>query len=173
MKRWLFVVAIAWIIFHLIAYLILPHFIPYLGFFPYKEVANSYHLPGFLTSLANFDGEHYILIAKNSYSQYEQAFFPLYPFIIRMGGMVLRQNYLLSAILISFCSFFTGLFFFRQYLKEAVIDRKDPFPIWKWTLLFILLFPTSFFFTAVYTEGLFFLLAISTLYFLRKKKYLG
>jgi len=38
-------------------------------------------------------------------------------------------------------------------------------------LFFILTFPTSFFFGAVYTEGLFFLLFALTLYFLKKENY--
>jgi Gpi18-like mannosyltransferase len=37
--------------------------------------------------------------------------------------------------------------------------------------LFLLLFPTSFFFGAVYTEGFFFFLVVSTFYFLAKKNY--
>jgi len=49
------------------------------------------------------------------------------------------------------------------------------FLIWKtfdtWVLFFILTFPTSFFFGAVYTEGLFFLLFALTLYFLKKENY--
>jgi len=39
-------------------------------------------------------------------------------------------------------------------------------------LIFLVAFPTSFFFGAVYTEGLFFLLLVSTLYFLKKENYL-
>lgn len=39
-------------------------------------------------------------------------------------------------------------------------------------IIFLLLFPTSFFFGAVYTEGLFFFLFIGTLYFIKKENYL-
>src|SRR3989304_9578488 len=84
----------------LISYLA-PFFIPYLGFFPYKEIAAQYNLPRFLTALANFDGAHYLLIAKNGYSQYQQAFFPLYPLLIRSLSFIFLNNYLLTALVIS------------------------------------------------------------------------
>lgn len=171
MKRWFLLLVAAWIAFHLLAYFILPSFIPYLGFFPYKEAAAGYNLPGFITSMANFDGEHYLLIAKNGYSQYEQAFFPLYPILIRFVGIFFNQNYLLSAIVISSVSFFFGLFFFKNYIQQIVGDKKDHLPIWRWSQLLLLLFPTAFFFTAVYTEGLFFMLCMATLYFLNRKNF--
>jgi Gpi18-like mannosyltransferase len=123
-----------------------------------------------LTSLANFDGEHYILIAKNNYSQYEQAYFPLYPVLIRGIGFLLGNNLLLSGILISSFSFFIGLFFFKNYIQEIVENTSKHVPTWRWAQLLLLAFPTAFYFTTVYTEGLFFLLIVATLFTLQKKK---
>ena len=40
-----------------------------------KQVVN----PIWLWSRANFDGTHYLDIAKKGYGIYQQAFFPLYP----------------------------------------------------------------------------------------------
>src|SRR3989344_1173973 len=94
----------------LISYLA-PFFIPYLGFFPYKELALNYNLPEFLTALANFDGAHYLLIA-----QYQQAFFPLYPLLIRWLSPIFFNNHLLTALIISNISFLLGLFIFSKYL---------------------------------------------------------
>jgi Gpi18-like mannosyltransferase len=54
------------------------------------------------------------------------------------------------------------------------LEIDPPAGGWKlkiWPLIFLMAFPTSFFFGAVYTEGLFFLLLVSTLYFLKKKGY--
>jgi Gpi18-like mannosyltransferase len=143
-----------------------PKFIPYLGFFPYKDQLVNYHLPGWISSLANFDGLHYVLIAKNSYSQFEQAFFPLYPLLIRFLSPLFFNNQLLAGLIISNVSFLLGLWFFVKYLKIGNLKSKI------WSLIFLILFPTSFFFGAVYTEGLFFLLVILSLYFLKKNKYL-
>ncbi|GAB4218608.1 MAG: hypothetical protein Fur009_0080 [Candidatus Microgenomates bacterium] len=135
-----------------------PFFVIYLGFFPYKELLKDFNMPYFLTKLANFDGIHYLLIAKNGYSQFEQAFFPLYPIIIRIFNFLIN-NYLLTGILISNISFFFGLYF----LKKAFNNDN--------LILFLLAFPTSFYFGAVYTEGLFFLFFSLVLYFLKKERF--
>lgn len=139
--------------------------IPYLGFFPYKEELVKFNLPHLFSSLANFDGIHYLLIAKNGYHQWEQAFFPLYPLLIRIFNPVFK-NELITGLSISHLSFLIGLSIFAKYLK--MIDKKiNPFQV----IIFLLLFPTSFFFSALYTEGLFFFLFTSSLYFLKKEKY--
>src|SRR3989338_802593 len=169
----------------LISYLA-PFFIPYLGFFPYKELALNYNLPEFLTALANFDGAHYLLIAKNGYAQYQQAFFPLYPLLIRWLSPIFFNNHLLTALIISNISFLLGLLIFSKYLflchAEPVSASdftnkrsRNKFGMTKnnlliWTIIFLVTFPTSFFFGAVYTEGLFFLLFICALFFLKKDK---
>lgn len=140
--------------------------IPYLGFFPYKDQLPFFHLPEWISSLANFDGLHYILIAKNGYSQYEQAFFPLYPLLIKFLAPLFSNNQLLTGLIISNVSFLLGLFFL---IKITGGEKKGSLFLF---LILLLIFPTSFFFGAVYTEGLFFLLVISTLYFLKKNNYL-
>ncbi|MGB9707488.1 MAG: hypothetical protein ACPL1D_01915 [Microgenomates group bacterium] len=143
------------------------NFIPYLGFFPYKELLDSLNrqnIPQWLTSLANFDGIYYLLLSKHNYRQYEQAFFPLYPLLIRFLTPVFFNNQFLTAFFISNLSFLFGLYFFSQYLKE--INQKNSF----FALLLILFYPTSFYFGAIYTEGLFFLLLSLTLYNLKKNR---
>ena len=143
------------------------YIIPYLGFFPYKEIAQQFNLPSFLTSFANFDGAHYLLIAKNGYTTYQQAFFPLYPLLIRWLSPLFSNNLLLTGLIISNLSFLLGLYIFSKYLKLTTNNQQ----LTVWVIIFLLVFPTSFFFAAVYTEGLSFLLFISTLYFLKKEKY--
>lgn len=154
-------------IFHLLVSYLVPRFIPYLGFFPYKELLVDYHLPSWISAFANFDGLHYLLIAKNGYSQYEQAFFPLYPLMIKLFSFVFGNNYLLSALVVSNACFFLGLIMFTKYLKLILKDKARVF----YTVLLLLAFPSSFYFGAVYTEGLFFLLLVSSLYSLEKKRY--
>ena len=136
--------------------------IPYLGFFPYKNFLDKYQLPEFIRSLANFDGVHYLLIAKNGYSQYEQAFFPMYPFLIRLLASFLGENGLLAGLLISNLSLVLALWVFVKTFAQPKTD--------KWLLLFLLAFPTAFYFHAVYTESLFFLLVVLTFYYCQKQK---
>ena len=153
-------------IFDLLISYLSPSFISYLGFFPYKEVLRDYFLPQWIYSFANFDGIHYLLIAQNGYSQYEQAFFPLYPILIKFFSFIFK-NYLVSSLIISYVCFLTGLFVFKKYLGEILKNKKQVI----WTLIFLIIFPSSFFFGAVYTESLFFLTFISSLFFFQKKKY--
>ncbi|OGG24470.1 hypothetical protein A3A79_04780 [Candidatus Gottesmanbacteria bacterium RIFCSPLOWO2_01_FULL_43_11b] len=102
-------------------------------------------------SWANFDGVHYLNIAKAGYRQYLEAFFPLYPMLIGNSGPIF-------ALIISHISFFIGLLFLKM------IGEQKSLPL-------ILLFPTSFFFAAVYPESLYLGLAAGTLYALSKQKW--
>lgn len=113
----------------------------------------------FFQSLANWDGGHFLGIAKNGYSEkFQYAFFPLYPITIS----VLHQmtgNYLVAAILISVAASFLGI-----QLLYKLADKKLS------VIFAILFFPTSFYFLTVYSEGLFFSLVIASFYFFRKQK---
>jgi len=146
--------------------------VPYLGFFPYKELLVEYNLPPWVSAFANFDGIHYLLIAQQGYSQWEQAFFPLYPLLIKIVSFII-PNYLVVALLISNICFAIGVLIFHTYLKMISVEtsHRDISTHASWSLLFLLTFPTAFFFGVVYTEGLFFMLFILSLYFLHKKNY--
>ena len=137
--------------------------IPYLGFFPFKELLVEYYLPSWLSAFANFDGIHYLLIAKQGYSQWEQAFFPVYPLFIHFFSFIIPHP-LIAALVISNGSLLIGLIFFQKLLKGWGIKTLSP-------IMFLLSFPTAFFFGVVYTEGLFFMFFILSLYFLHRKQY--
>ncbi|QQG44327.1 MAG: hypothetical protein HYW86_00185 [Candidatus Roizmanbacteria bacterium] len=162
----IFILLVFWKIFNLLTAYLAPYFISYLGFFPYKEFFKWSNLPYFVESFANFDGLHYIVIAYQGYLVYNQVFFPLYPLLIR-GLNFFLHDYLLSGLLISNLSFVLAILIFKKYLTNLKISSKNSF----WIILVTLSFPTAFFFGALYTEGLFFLLFISALYFLQKKNY--
>ncbi len=154
---------LTWRFFDFLIVFLSPKFIPYLGEFPYLRQLILFG-NRFFSHFGNFDGIHYLLIAKNGYSQYEQAFFPLFPLLIRYLTP-LFGNELTSGIIISNLSLFAGIFL----LKDSLSLKKTCFIC---VVVFLLSYPTSFFFGVVYTEGLFFLLIASTLYFLKKKRYL-
>jgi len=115
---------------------------------------------------ANFDGVHYLWIAQNGYGLYEQAFFPLYPWLIRWLAKFIH-NYLFSGLVISHLTFFAGLYLFYRLL---LLDFSEKFACR--TIILLLLFPTSFFFASFYSESLFFFLMIAAFYFARKGKWL-
>ncbi|OGD83126.1 hypothetical protein A2165_01990 [Candidatus Curtissbacteria bacterium RBG_13_40_7] len=145
-----------------------PLFIPNFGArFPYfEERLVSSGFPHFIWSFGNFDGVHYLGIAQNGYAfQFTQVFFPFYPILIKLLSYLTFGNFLVSGLLISNLAFFGGLVLFFKLVKN-VYNEKIAF----WSCLFLLTFPTSFYFGAVYTEGLFFLLIISAFYLLYKNK---
>ncbi len=141
-------------------------YIPYLGFFPYRDELLKYHVPKYIYSLANFDGVHYIQIARKGYEQYTQAYFPLYPILIHMLGAVMHNQYLVASLLISTISFVAGIYIWNK-LVNVLFPASD---IAKWSSIFLLTYPTSFFFTTAYTESLFLLFTVVSLYLLAVKK---
>lgn len=151
-----------WQAFIVVVTLISPAFLPlretYLG-----GGTQAYLEKPWLLSRANFDGLHYLSIARNGYGYAQQAFFPLYPRLIS-----LFKDMVPAAVLISSISFLIGLYVFHRLLA---LDH--PSSVTRWIIICLLVFPTSFFFTAVYTEGLFFLLVVSAFYSARKGNWLA
>ena len=111
-----------------------------------------------LYSRANFDGNHYLTIARRGYGYAQQAFFPLYPNLIRYFSKYMLP--VTSGVAISIVSFFIAIIFLVKLVK---LDDSDP-NIAKWTIISLLAFPTSFFLGSVYTEGLFLMLVVLSFY---------
>lgn len=137
--------------------------IPYLGFFPYKEILELNPLPSFVSAFGNFDGVHYIKIASHGYDTYEQAFFPLYPIVIRAVTAIVG-NPLLNAVGISVITGFAAIILWAKLLGELGLDKH----IVRDTVLFTLFYPSSFYLGAAYTESLFMLLVVFTFYSVAK-----
>src|SRR3990167_799324 len=79
--------------------------LPFKPSFPYSEALLTPHGSPLFWSWANFDGVHYLGIAAKSYfAQFTQAFFPLYPLLIRiLTGFI--HNSILNGLIISNFSF--------------------------------------------------------------------
>lgn len=138
-------------------------FIAYFGFLTLPHSGNF--SKDFLKSFSNWDGGHFLGIAQYGYSEkFQYAFFPLYPLTIKLVNEI-TQNYFLAAILISITSTFLGINILYK-LISGEFDKK----IGEKVILCLLFFPTSFYFLTVYSEGLFFLLVVTTFYFLRSRK---
>ena len=135
--------------------------------FPYVHTDLSPLGPQFIWQWANFDGVHYLRIIKEGYlSQNSQAFFPLFPIIVRFTGS-LTGNYLFTGLILNSLFFLLALYFFYKLIRLDYTDK-----VAKSTLLFLLLFPASFFFASIYTESFFFLFVILAFYFMRTSKWI-
>lgn len=116
---------------------------------------------------ANFDGVHYLSIAGNGYGIYQQAFFPLFPLMIKLLSFLIFRDYLLSGLFIVHLSFFIALYFFYKLVKLDYNEKTA-----NWSVLFLIFFPTSFFFASVYTESLSLVSILVSFYFVRKSNFL-
>lgn len=115
----------------------------------------------FLFPWANFDGIHYLNIAQYGYIN-QARFFPLFPLILKPFA----DSFISSLIFVS-AIFLLCLYFFK---KLIVLDFSEE--ISKRSIIYLLLFPTSFFFVSIYSEGLFLFLVVLSFYFARKEKWL-
>src|SRR3989338_903921 len=133
----------------------------------------NYGISPHLFSWANFDGEHYLSISIFGYKGLEQAFFPVFPALISFFAKPFAANLfssLLSStivgIFIANISFVLALIFLFE-----LITLDYPKKIALFTIAILLLFPTSFFFGAVYNESLFLLLSVLSFYCARKNRW--
>lgn len=116
------------------------------------------------------DAPHYLRIAQEGYSaQGEYAnlivFFPLYPFLIGILGRVI--GFELAGVLISQAAYgIASVFLYRL----IALDRSEK-DAW-YGVLFMCMYPFCFFTMGIYTEGMFLLLTIGGLYFIRKHSWL-
>lgn len=137
--------------------------------FPYSDIwLLPSKLPSWFWGFANFDGVHYLTIAKTGYSaNFTQVFFPLYPLLINIIHKILPFLDLITVgLLLSNLLFLVSLFMLARLLR---LDYPEV--IVKWFLAFLVLFPTSFYFGSLYTESLFLVLIIGTFYFARRKNW--
>lgn len=130
----------------------------------------NYQMSSKFFSWANFDGEHYLSISIFGYKNLEQAFFPVYPKLISFFAKPISYdlisslvNSTLVGLIISNVSFLLALIFLWELIR---IDYSKK--IAYITIILVLIFPTSFYFGAVYNESLFLLLTVLSFYFARK-----
>jgi hypothetical protein len=123
-------------------------------------------------SLNRWDAPHYLWIAEHGYTnvgdpQYFIVFQPLFPIATRLvstfGFELQTAGILLSVITFVLGSVILYKLVLLDYTKKAAAL----------TVVLLSLFPTSYFFSAPYTESLFFALATSSLYFARKHCWAG
>jgi hypothetical protein len=123
-----------------------------------------------MRQFSHWDSPHYIDIATNGYvNEGEQSLFivflPLYPVLVRL--ITFNFEYInLSALIVSNVgSIFAAVYLFKLSQLEFGDD------VAKKAVLYLSIFPTAYFLSAIYTEGLFFALVISSVYYARIGKW--
>ena len=118
----------------------------------------------------NWDGTWYAMVAEQGYStQYTAtaAFFPLYPWLMDLGSRLTGWPVEIIGYLVSHVAFAVALVMLYKLVRMDLNDR-----VARWTLVALALFPTAFFFSAIYTESLFLLLTVTCLWAARRNDWL-
>ena len=144
-----------------------PQFFAYQGSFSTPSVLQNYQLPAWVNRWASFDGVHYLSIIEQGYKKIGliQAFFPIYPLLAKWLGLLINNN-LLSLLIINNLATLLALYLI-YVLNQQYFKRSQQFlPI-----ILFLIFPSSFFLGAAYSEGLFLLWIFAAFYFFGQKKF--
>lgn len=123
-----------------------------------------------------WDSGYYLNIAKGGYStdlgksemtigQANYGFFPLYPLLIKVVGFVLRSN-LLAGIVVSNMALLVACFYLYK-LMETRGDQKLALDAVK----YLLLFPSAFILSGVFSESLFLMLLLAVFYYAKKNRW--
>src|SRR3989344_824757 len=137
--RYILYLGIGFLIFNFAISYLATRVIPYLGYFSFADLLDSFRLPDFVKRFTGFDGLHYINIALNGYEKNEVAFFPLYPLLIRLIAIVSGLSFPVAALAISWTSLIISLIILAKYFSSG------------WFLIFLITFPTSFFLQSAYS----------------------
>ena len=114
----------------------------------------------------NFDGVHYLLIAKFGYQSLQHAFFLLYPMVFGFVSRGISLDPLTVGIILSHVSFFLSLIFIF-----LIAQKEFSTLVARWSIIFLLCYPMSFYFASLYTESMYLLFSTSTFYAFSKNMY--
>jgi hypothetical protein len=113
---------------------------------------------GWLHIWSTWDGSFYATIAASGYTQLVQAaFFPLYPLLERLLAALMGGNTALAGVLIANLSCLAAF-----ALLRILVERTHGRTVSRRALLYLAIFPLSFFLAAAYAESLFLLLSLAT-----------
>lgn len=114
-----------------------------------------------LNAWTTFDSQYFLHIAIHGYTPKNTPFFPLYPLLLKLAG----NNITIVAawgIFLSNLAFLAGLYYLYKLTRLDFNGRMA-----RLSVLIIAFFPTTAFFSAVYTESLFLLLIVAAFYCVR------
>lgn len=114
----------------------------------------------------HWDSNFYIEIATVGYrTPQHPAFFPLYPLLIRGVSFITHSPVIAGLLISNIAELFMFVVLYR--LIEEDFDGKRAY----YSVLYFAIFPTAFFFSAIYTESLFLCFSTLTFYQLRRGRW--
>jgi hypothetical protein len=133
---------------------------------PASEVTPGWH--NLVTAWERFDALWFLRIATGGYVDGDGSavFFPLYPLLIRALSPLLGGHPLAAAFLISHLAAF-GSMVVLYFLTASEFDERTA----RRAVLYLAVFPTSFFLLAPYSESLFLFLVLVALWAARRGRW--
>ncbi len=119
---------------------------------------------------ARWDSQWYDWIVKEGYwlrpgERSNIAFFPMYPLTIKLIMPFVGNNTVLAGVLVSNLAFLLTLVVLYKLVELEYGSRGTA----RRAVFYLALFPTSFFFSMMYSESLFLLFVVTAVYFARQK----
>lgn len=124
----------------------------------------------FWNGFFRWDAGFYKFIALNGYKYHggystSVAFYPLYPYLCRWLGLLIGSPFV-AGLLLSNAATVAGIYYLLR-LGTLLFDRATA----ERAAVLVLVFPTSLFLSAFYTEGLFFGLSTASMYAFYRRRY--
>lgn len=120
---------------------------------------------------ARWDTDFYHQIATSGYHWDRSAFlhqnvvfFPLYPLLMRWGGVLLGGHPLLAGTIISLAAF-AGAIALLYRMAVLELGEEKAWPV----ILLVSTYPFALFYSVVYTESLFLFLTVGAFYAMRRR----
>jgi Mannosyltransferase (PIG-V) len=120
------------------------------------------------TAWERFDALWFLRIADAGYrvGDGSAAFFPGYPIVIRAVSFVIGGHPFAASLLVSNAALFAAICVLYFLTTSELSER-----VARTTVLFLVIFPTSFFLFAPYSESLFLLLSVTSFWAARRRRW--
>lgn len=122
------------------------------------------------TAFKTWDAQHYLYLSEQGYkpNQESNRFYPLYPLLIRLLSPIFPDS-LSAGLFLSNLFSLLGIVYFYLFVKDYFKNKnRTAFS----SVILLLIFPTGFYFSLVYSESLCFFLTILFFYFLYKNRFI-
>lgn len=152
----------------LIGVAILPHDIAPVSVPGWKAPGFTPGPHNLFTAWERQDALWFLRIAMSGYGLHDgsAAFFPLYPVLIRAVSFLFGNHPLAASIVVSNAAFL-GALIVLYFLTSSELSEDAA----RKAVLYLAVFPTSFFFLAPYSESLFLLLSVTSFWAARRGKW--
>jgi hypothetical protein len=115
-----------------------------------------------------WDAQHYLFLSQKGYKVGSESdrFFPVLPFSIDVVNKLIN-NPLVAGLVVSNIFSFLGILYFFLFCRLLLKDEKQAFK----SVLLLVVFPTAFFTSLIYSESVLVFLTSAFFYYLYSKKY--